>query len=149
MSLRQTTLRPLLRRFAAVTLFVWLGATAMCLSECVCSDSQPQEHHHESATASHDHDDDSPLPANDCQDHGSFCNSLRATALSSAKLADAPALPALLLYTLATPDTFAPCLDTTEVHFSRQPQPRDWVFTPEVCLGPAFRSLAPPVSSVI
>ena len=28
---------------------------------------------------------------------------------------------------------------------SRQAKARDWVFTPEVCLGPAFRSLAPPV----
>ena len=28
---------------------------------------------------------------------------------------------------------------------NRQAQGRDWVFTPEVCLGPAFRSLAPPV----
>jgi hypothetical protein len=27
---------------------------------------------------------------------------------------------------------------------TRQAPPRDWVFTPEVCLGPAFRSLAPP-----
>lgn len=30
---------------------------------------------------------------------------------------------------------------------SRQAKTRDWVFTPEVCLGPAFRSLAPPVAS--
>ena len=27
----------------------------------------------------------------------------------------------------------------------RRAKPRDWVFTPEVCLGPAFHSLAPPV----
>jgi hypothetical protein len=26
----------------------------------------------------------------------------------------------------------------------RRGKPRDWVFTPVVCLGPAFRSLAPP-----
>ena len=26
----------------------------------------------------------------------------------------------------------------------RRAKPRDWVFTPVVCLGPAFRSLAPP-----
>jgi hypothetical protein len=26
----------------------------------------------------------------------------------------------------------------------RRAKPRDWVFTPEVCLGPAFHSLAPP-----
>lgn len=27
----------------------------------------------------------------------------------------------------------------------RRAKPREWVFTPEVCLGPAFRSLAPPI----
>jgi hypothetical protein len=28
---------------------------------------------------------------------------------------------------------------------ARQTKRREWVFTPEVCLGPAFRSHAPPV----
>ena len=28
--------------------------------------------------------------------------------------------------------------------FDRQAHSREWTFTPEVCLGPAFRSLAPP-----
>jgi hypothetical protein len=32
-----------------------------------------------------------------------------------------------------------------EATVSRQPPDLDKVFTPEVCLGPAFRSLAPPV----
>jgi hypothetical protein len=39
-------------------------------------------------------------------------------------------------------------LDATEgqpeAAFFRQSGTHDWVFTPEVCLGPAFRSLAPP-----
>ena len=30
----------------------------------------------------------------------------------------------------------------------RQAKPRDWVFTPEVSLGPAFRSHAPPFISL-
>jgi len=34
--------------------------------------------------------------------------------------------------------------DDADAAFSRQVPPRDWVFTPEVSLGPAFRSLAPP-----
>ncbi len=34
-----------------------------------------------------------------------------------------------------------------EAPISRQPPDRERVFTPEVSLGPAFRSLAPPVSS--
>jgi hypothetical protein len=38
-------------------------------------------------------------------------------------------------YVLTAPPSTALC----------QVKPRDWVFTPEVCLGPAFHSLAPPV----
>lgn len=33
----------------------------------------------------------------------------------------------------------------SDVIATRQSAPRDWVFTPEVSLGPALRSLAPPV----
>ena len=41
-----------------------------------------------------------------------------------------------------------PALDLTATEatatVSRQTDVREWVFTPEVSLGPAFRSLAPP-----
>lgn len=59
-------------------------------------------------------------------------------------------------HTLVVPDFpvlyFLPpvafALDATaskpEAIFSRQPIHGDWVLTPEVSLGPAFRSLAPP-----
>ena len=50
-----------------------------------------------------------------------------------------------------TPYLLAPislALDATETQpkaaFFGQSRTRDWTFTPEVCLGPAFRSLAPP-----
>jgi len=35
-------------------------------------------------------------------------------------------------------------LDQLTASIFRQVRQRDWVFTPEVCLGPAFRSHAPP-----
>ena len=35
-------------------------------------------------------------------------------------------------------------LSAPKDELERQAKPRDWVFTPEVCLGPAHRSLAPP-----
>ena len=61
---------------------------------------------------------------------------------------DAPALTAFQAHTLYLLSPVVLALDATEVQpkasFSRQVRTRDWVFTPEVCLGPAFRSLAPP-----
>jgi len=46
---------------------------------------------------------------------------------------------------------FEPAVEATQTHlvaaFSRQARPRDWVFTPEVSLGPAHRSHAPPFLS--
>jgi hypothetical protein len=41
-------------------------------------------------------------------------------------------------------ETHAASLALSENPPNRQAKPRDWVFTPEVCLGPAHRSLAPP-----
>jgi hypothetical protein len=62
---------------------------------------------------------------------------------------DAPALTAFQAHTLYLLAPVALALDATagaaESRLSRQAwTPREWVFTPEVCLGPAFRSLAPP-----
>jgi hypothetical protein len=60
----------------------------------------------------------------------------------------APTLAAPQLHTLYPLPEASLALDATEtqpeVSFSRQSWTRDWVFTPVVCLGPAFRSLAPP-----
>lgn len=64
---------------------------------------------------------------------------------------DAPTLVAPQLHTLYLLAPMTIALDAAEVQlkarFSRQAWTRDWVFTPEVCLGPAFRSLAPPLLS--
>ena len=46
------------------------------------------------------------------------------------------------------PADSATTLTQPETLIRRQPPDRDWTFTPEVCLGPAFHSLAPPVSSL-
>ena len=147
MSFRQTKFSPLLRGIAAATLFVWLGALALCQIEC-CSgdedDSASADHHHaDAAPHSHSHDQDH-RNASGNQKESSFCLSLKfllhnSPGLSLSKPAPQP------LYEL----TFAPAAieDTATLfiglHF-RQAKPGDWVFTPEVCLGPAFRSLAPP-----
>jgi hypothetical protein len=61
---------------------------------------------------------------------------------------DAPALTAFQAHTLYLLSPVVLALDATatqpQAAFDRQAHSREWTFTPEVCLGPAFRSLAPP-----
>ena len=61
---------------------------------------------------------------------------------------DAPTLTVFQTHTLYLLPSFVLALDAAEARpqaaFGRQAHLREWTFTPEVCLGPAFRSLAPP-----
>src|SRR5438445_11298110 len=145
------TLNPILRWFAAVTPLTWIGAQALCQAHCLFG-------------ACHDEQDDTscnavasevPQPGDD--DHGAqpydhdadaSCLTLK-SALTSNGTAPLITPQFSLLYTLAP---LALTLDATTVEpvapLSRQARLRDWVFTPEVCLGPAFRSHAPPFSSL-
>jgi hypothetical protein len=50
-----------------------------------------------------------------------------------------PALIISLLWAAREHEFTAPATEAM-----RQARPRDWVFTPELCLGPALHSLAPP-----
>ena len=146
MRLRQTTLSPLLRSLAALALVVFVAAQAMCFVHCNFGGghgdkAQPSCHGSPQHATSHDGDDDSapstPSPT-------AACSTLK-TMLAGG---DAPALTAFQPHTLYLLSPVVLALDATEVQpkasFSRQVRTRDWVFTPEVCLGPAFRSLAPP-----
>jgi hypothetical protein len=123
---------------------VFVVAQTMCFIHCHFggghgnSDAQSSCHGSAQAQSHHDgHDDPAPAPT-------ASCSTLK-TMLAGG---DAPTLVAPQFHTLylLTPMTLA--LDATEVQpkafFSRQARTRDWVFTPEVCLGPAFRCLAPP-----
>ncbi len=147
MTLRQIKFRPLIRVIAVATLFAWLGALALCETEC-CSgdehDSAPADHHHaDAAPHSHSHDQDHGN-APGSQKESSFCLSLKSLLYTgSTLLLSKPALQPLYGLTLAptlSTDTAAPSM----VLHLRQARPGEWVLTPEVCLGPAFRSLAPP-----
>jgi hypothetical protein len=140
------TLRPLLRWFAAVTLLGWMGAQALCQAHCssdACHD-QPGEVNCQAQKSP-----DSNRGDEDAPDHHESADASCATLKSalSNKAASPLILPAFSsLYTLASTGLM---MDTTAIEpagsFSRQANWRDWAFTPEVCLGPAFRSLAPPV----
>jgi hypothetical protein len=149
MRLRETTLSPLFRCFAAVTLLGWLVAQVLCAAHCSLGvghgDGEHASCHGSPPTTSHHDDGESPTPAHDDSDATASCLVLKFV------LPNGNALTLVhpefhQLYTLLP---FALTLDMTvtepEASFSRQAQPRDWVFTPEVCLGPAFRSHAPPL----
>ena len=146
---RPTALSPLLRWFTAATLLMWLGAQALCQSHCLlaaCGDES--DHANDRATdASHvHHDEEAPSPPGhqDGRSEPNACQTLKTALVGSGS----PTLVAphfSLLYSL---DPSSLALDTIAIAptgaFSRQGQHREFIFTPEVCLGPAFRSLAPP-----
>ena len=143
MRFRLKTLSPLFRWIAAAALVIYVTAQAVCLAHCHLGGfrtTQPSCH----AKSSHCHRCDSSAPAKADPMPASTCLTLMNAVSSSASLTVvAPELP--LLYTLA-PDFLA--LPTTAIEplafFSRQARPADWILTPEVFLGPAHRSLAPP-----
>jgi len=76
MASRRTTLKPLLRSLAATTLLCWLGALALCATECCERDSDHHEGQHETACS---HSDEHP--AQDSEKHtgndDSVCASLQ------------------------------------------------------------------------
>ena len=144
---RQTTLRPLSRCFAAVTLLLWIGAQVLCQAHCApgaCHDESGETGYHE-ATTSHSHHGDEQSPAHQDSSADASCETLK-SALSGNASSPLVTPEFSILYTLA-PTALA--LDLTAIEpgafFSREARTRDWVFTPEVFLGPAFHSLAPPV----
>ena len=148
MSLRQTKFRPWIRVIAGATLFAWLGALALCQTECCSGDE------HQSASADHHHADATPHSHSHDQDHGnapgsqkesSFCLSLNSVLHTSSAISISKAALQPLYELPFAPATIGDTASAFACQHFRQGRPRDWVFTPEVCLGPAFRSLAPPI----
>jgi len=148
MRLRETTLNPLFRSVAAATLCVWLAAQVLCMAHCdfgVCHGDQehPSCHGPEPAQSHHDNGD-SPAPAHDDSSTTTTCLTLKSALVSGAGPTVVPS-ELHVLYTLAPLVLDVTRAETASLH-SRQAKSRDWVFTPEVCLGPALRSHAPPFS---
>lgn len=146
MGLRQTTLSPLLRSVGALALVVYVVAQTLCFLHCNFrgghGDLASTSCHGAGATqACHEEGDSSspPVPT-----QTTTCFTLKNTLVSG----DSSTLvvPHFSVLYLLTPCALA--LEATatkpESVFSRQANHSDWVFTPEVSLGPAFRSLAPP-----
>ncbi len=142
---------PLLRSIAAVTLLFWIGAVALCSAHCTTGighGSSDEDSCHGSAISQPHHDDhDSPTPAHH-DPSAAPCLTLK-SALPNGNAPSYIHPDFSMLYTLA-PLVFALDSATTEpaTLCFRQARRGEWVFTPELCLGPAFRSLAPPYSSL-
>jgi hypothetical protein len=145
---RQPKLKPALRLCAALSVLIWLSATSYCSLEFLIG--HPEGEHHAGQAATHDaaqshgesgHSQDSD---NNGSSDESCCSTLQAPPLTAGtpvllkpdfgKLASFHFLWLARTLTLDAPETTPP----------RQAQHRDWIFTPEVSLGPAYRSHAPP-----
>jgi hypothetical protein len=161
------------RIFAGTLALLWLVSTVFsigCLCKCCAgrgeacaADASPIHEHaavsaqeqghthtaraHQHATASHH--DDGETPQGHCDTNGceEQCR-CSATIQGFVQLPPVfvipnpisqPVLNASLLCAAREHVFAAPPSETL-----RRAKPRDWVFTPVVCLGPAFRSLAPP-----
>lgn len=147
MSSRQTKLRPLLRWLAVLTLLVWTGAQALCQTHCsssACSEESGEANCHADKPSDSHHGDENP-PGHQDSSADASCDTLK-SALSSHTASPLVTPEFSILYTLV-PTALA--LDATAIEPSvsllRQADRRDKVSTPEVFLGAAFRSLAPPV----
>jgi hypothetical protein len=140
---RRTTLTPLLRSLAMATLLCWLGAFVLCATECSDGDSDHQAGQMEMA-ASHSANGSMPDSDNHSKHDDSACQTLKTFAPTSSQLALAkPDFGFCILSFASPPQTVTIALIETSI--SRQPPDDELVFTPEVSLGAAFYSLAPPV----
>ncbi|HWC61899.1 MAG TPA: hypothetical protein VHC44_19585, partial [Verrucomicrobiae bacterium] len=92
------------------------------------------------------HHGDEHSPGHHDESSNASCDTLK-TALTGSNASPVVTRDFPLLYTL--PPT-ALALVTTAIEpaasFSRHASSRKWVFTPELSLGPAFRSHAPPLA---
>jgi len=174
MNRRQPKLPLALRIIAVGCVVVWLVGVSVCNLEALfCCPSHRgetaahEDHEHSQDTqdaagtnhahdtdADHSHDaeahhsQDSEGDSHDSHKHeskeGSCCSTLKAVVPTSKAIVfnkqavhPIPSLCVLLEAHVAS-------RVLSENSPNRQAKPGDWVFTPEVCLGPAHRSLAPP-----
>jgi hypothetical protein len=127
---------------AAISLVCRLAALGSCGLEC----SGGQWHHdHQRAAAPVDSDDDHGHDSQAPHEEGGFCSSLHATDLAPGNppfvqpRQEWGQVSSALILSPGLSETSNQCL------LPRQAKSRFWVFTPEVCLGPAIRGRAPPL----
>jgi hypothetical protein len=129
-----------LRFVASVMFFIWVAAVAACTMTCSCSDSERMAQTSTSANQA----PDSQGSDKDCDQHDSFCHSLHSlTPVSTATIFTKPDFGLPLTLNFLSISQFI-SIEQSETSVPRQPPDRQFVFIPEVSLGAAFRSLAPP-----
>ncbi len=165
MSSRQPKLAATLRLLAAGCVLLWLAASSYCSIDDLIEWAQGWHRHQgagelavsaarEAGTkrlhfypANHARPHDGGGSGHDSHPHHGddhvCCSTLHPTAQTPASVLERPVFhPASSLSAfLQVPD---PLPSPRKRPFDRRTRRRQWVFTPEVCLGPAFRSLAPP-----
>lgn len=121
-----------------MVLLVWVAAQALCFAHCHFPSAK------KSASSSHQ---GSCCPKKAEKSGSNVCVTLKTVLHDSA--AQTEAVPDAPLLYLIVAWVNAPDLSASSIaqNFLRQQCFHDRLFTPEVCLGPAFRSLAPPVLS--
>lgn len=146
MSLRRTTLSPLIRFVAVLLLTVFVAAQTVCFIHCSLGAGRGHANvgarpscHDPAPVKSHENGHNTPARA-----PTPTCSTFK-TMLAEGYT---PTLVPPQFHTLYPFPSMELVLETTEVQpqalSSRRAWPPNWVFTPEVCLGPALRSLAPP-----
>ena len=144
---RPNIFRPLFRFCAAGVLSVWVAAQVLCFAHCnfgirVMMTENASAYHAPAPKPASESGSCCPKPGN--TSGGSVCVTLK-SALVDNDSSGAPQPNLSPLYTLAL---FSIVLETTatapSTRIFRPAEKHDWVFTPEVFLGPALRSLAPP-----
>lgn len=131
-------LNPVLRFVAAGTLLIWLSAVVMCRMHCCGDDCQAgaQVAPHNGMANSHDRDKDNH--------HDDLaCLTLKSAVHSDNGIAFARPNPDFV-HSLASVALVADEMAVEPAACFRQQKRCDRAFTPEVCLGPALHSLAPP-----
>jgi hypothetical protein len=142
MASRRTNLTPLLRPLAMVTLLCWLGAFVLCATECSDVDSDHQAGQKEMAV-SNSSNGSMPDSDNHSGHDDSACNTLKTVVSTTCNLVLLkPDFGFCTLSFISLPQ--AVTVVEVEKSISCQPPDPERLFTPEVCLGAAFHSLAPP-----
>ena len=140
---QQTFGRPLPRSLAAAVLMVWLLAQGLCFAHCqfgVRAMGAEKATVHSSKSAS----GGSCCPKSKKSTASNVCLTLKSALVDHAATeVIAPTQPVLYALTSFFDELKSEATEASQV-FSRQIQSHDSRPTPEVRLGPAFRSLAPP-----
>ena len=168
---RQPQVSTTLRLLAAAFAVLWFLGPLLCsagrISECEGhdqagagkatpahrQDAEPaheqshdaaQAHHHDDGEAQHEHSSKDKKPC----DEKLCCSSMQALLPTAQPIIIANSLSQQLFVVGLLNAAGENALAASNCEPVRQAKPRDRVFTPEVCLGPAHRSLAPPSPAV-